>query len=267
MMPASLVRLRGLLYAHLGLAAGLAAGAFGGFFALLAGGVIGALTDELRSQARTDRAIARYLEYPGKANFLEPSPGLAAYCALGTLLAEGRAPYPDQGAGGIALGATVARNARRIFRLAEKDIPALDAYCRLAAEAGTGLNADLLAESLAARRGPLGDLPYLCEGLEELALGAGAEEEARRIRRILVPGVPRTPMPAAAAHDPWAILGLNRDAARDEIKSTFRKLAVQFHPDSVRDLREDQQRQAAEAFMRIQNAYKQILSTRRPGVS
>lgn len=267
MMPASLTQLRRLLYAHLGLAAGLTVGAFGGFFALLAGGVIGALTDELRSQARTDRAVARYLEAPGKASFLEPSPGLAAYCALGILLVEGRAPYPYQGVGGTALGATVARNAQRVFRLAEKDIPAMDTYCRLAAEAGTNMNADLLAESLAARRGPLGDLPYLCEGLEELALGAGADEEARRIRRILVPGSPQAIRLGGAKYDPWALLGLDRGAAQDEIKSTFRKLAVQFHPDSVRELREDQQRQAAEAFMKIQNAYREILSTRRSGVS
>lgn len=54
--------------------------------------------------------------------------------------------------------------------------------------------------------------------------------------------------------DPYEVLGVRRDASQDEIKSAFRKLAAQHHPDKNPD-----DPQAHERFKKINAAY-QILS-------
>src|SRR5512136_736099 len=54
--------------------------------------------------------------------------------------------------------------------------------------------------------------------------------------------------------DYYKILGVSRDASADEIKSVFRKLAMQYHPD-----RNPGNKQAEERFKEINEAY-QVLS-------
>ncbi|MFA9423707.1 MAG: DnaJ domain-containing protein [Sedimentibacter sp.] len=58
--------------------------------------------------------------------------------------------------------------------------------------------------------------------------------------------------------DPYEALGLNRDASKDEVKSTYRKLAKKYHPDMnennpLKDL-------AEEKFKEIQWAYDEIMN-------
>ena len=54
--------------------------------------------------------------------------------------------------------------------------------------------------------------------------------------------------------DFYDILGINRDAADDEIKKAYRKLAMKYHPDRNPDSKE-----AEEKFKEVKEAYE-ILS-------
>jgi DnaJ-domain-containing protein 1 len=138
------------------------------------------------------------------------------------------------------------------------------------------MNPDLLAESLGARRKNLGDLKKVGEGLEALAGGSEAIASARHLRAFLDPlyrpsdsKQDRPPDPFEEENlgkdDPWKVLGLPPDAPTAEVKSTFRRLAVQFHPDAVRNLGEAQQKSSADAFIKIRSAYREIVRRRREG--
>jgi len=62
-----------------------------------------------------------------------------------------------------------------------------------------------------------------------------------------------------AEKDPYQILGVDRNASQQEIKSAFRKQAQRYHPDRVSHLGEEFQQLAKEKFQEIQKAYE-ILS-------
>ena len=62
-----------------------------------------------------------------------------------------------------------------------------------------------------------------------------------------------------AEKDPYQILGVSRNASKQEIKSAFRKQAQRYHPDRVSHLGEEFQQLAKEKFQEIQKAYE-ILS-------
>ena len=50
--------------------------------------------------------------------------------------------------------------------------------------------------------------------------------------------------------DPYAILGVKREATQDEIRSTYRRLAKQLHPDL-----NPGDKQAEEKFKQVSGAY------------
>ncbi|KAF2656226.1 heat shock protein DnaJ, partial [Lophiostoma macrostomum CBS 122681] len=56
--------------------------------------------------------------------------------------------------------------------------------------------------------------------------------------------------------DPYAALGVPKDATVGTIKSTYRKLVLKCHPDKVTDESLKQQKQ--EEFHKIQQAYELI---------
>jgi DnaJ like chaperone protein len=58
--------------------------------------------------------------------------------------------------------------------------------------------------------------------------------------------------------DPYTVLEVERSATDSEIKKSYRKLVVKFHPDKTHDLGEDYRRQSRERFLAIQEAYEQI---------
>ncbi|MCW8195218.1 DnaJ domain-containing protein [Proteobacteria bacterium 005FR1] len=53
-----------------------------------------------------------------------------------------------------------------------------------------------------------------------------------------------------------AVLGLQRGAARSEIKRAYRRLAQSYHPDRQRSLGSEAQHRAEEKFLRVQQAYE-----------
>ena len=58
-----------------------------------------------------------------------------------------------------------------------------------------------------------------------------------------------------ANKDLYSVLGVNRNASDSEIKSAYRKLAVQFHPDKQQGKSEAEKKQAEEKFKEINEAY------------
>ncbi|WP_455381250.1 DnaJ domain-containing protein [Salinispira pacifica] len=56
-----------------------------------------------------------------------------------------------------------------------------------------------------------------------------------------------------------AILGVSREASAGEIKAVFRRLAGQFHPDSLCGLDDEQRARSTEAFIRIKGAYDTLM--------
>ncbi len=63
--------------------------------------------------------------------------------------------------------------------------------------------------------------------------------------------------------DPYAVLGINRNATDDEVKSAYREMAKKYHPDNyennpLSDLAEEKMRE-------INEAYDSIMASRRSG--
>ena len=58
--------------------------------------------------------------------------------------------------------------------------------------------------------------------------------------------------------DPYEVLGIQRGASKDEIKTAYRKLAKQYHPDMHVDnpLKE----LAQEKFIEVQEAYDKLMN-------
>jgi uncharacterized membrane protein YkvA (DUF1232 family) len=60
--------------------------------------------------------------------------------------------------------------------------------------------------------------------------------------------------------DPYTVLGIAPGASREEIKSAYRRLAGQYHPDKVEHLGEEFRELAEIRFKEIQRAYETITS-------
>lgn len=58
--------------------------------------------------------------------------------------------------------------------------------------------------------------------------------------------------------NPYTVLGVEPGASGEEIKTAFKKLAAQYHPDKVQHLGEDFQKLAHEKFVAIQKAYSEL---------
>ena len=60
--------------------------------------------------------------------------------------------------------------------------------------------------------------------------------------------------------DPYEVLGVPKKASPDEIKSAYRKLAAQYHPDKVNHLGDEFRVLAEQRFKEIQKAYQELAS-------
>lgn len=56
----------------------------------------------------------------------------------------------------------------------------------------------------------------------------------------------------------FKILEIEPSATDEEVKKAFRKMAMKYHPDKVRDLGPEHQKAAQEKFVKVQEAYDQI---------
>ena len=67
---------------------------------------------------------------------------------------------------------------------------------------------------------------------------------------------------APASRDPYAVLGVARDAGEREIKRAYRKLISQHHPDKLGDVPAELKRRAEERAREINAAYERIQEER-----
>jgi DnaJ like chaperone protein len=60
----------------------------------------------------------------------------------------------------------------------------------------------------------------------------------------------------------YKILEIEKSAPDEDVKKAYRKMAVKYHPDKVRDLGETHQKAAQEKFLKVQEAYESIKKER-----
>ncbi len=58
--------------------------------------------------------------------------------------------------------------------------------------------------------------------------------------------------------DPYAVLGLEKGAGREEIQAAYREAVQKYHPDKVSHLGDEFQQLAKQKFVEIQDAYDQL---------
>ena len=243
-LPRQLRIITGLLLAGIiGLAGGLP-----GFFI---GIVLGYLILELAGQFKSDRALIDYYNNPGASGFYEGEPGLAAFCGLAVLTVS--KSLQDPGKMDLTID-EISRSIKMYFPAAGTDISIADHFCRIAFSELKNLNQDLLLESLLARRKNFGDSRLLGMLLYNLASSNEARSFADEIRKKIDPHY----RPVPVSDDPYKILDISPETPFAEIKSHYRMLAAQFHPDVLSELDEERRETAARAFIAIQEAYREI---------
>lgn len=60
----------------------------------------------------------------------------------------------------------------------------------------------------------------------------------------------------------YKILEIEKSAGDDEVKKAYRRMAMKYHPDKIRDLGEQYQKAANDKFLKVQEAYNQIKKER-----
>jgi hypothetical protein len=237
-----------------GTVTGVAVGMFGGAFGALFGAFIGFLIDLVAVDLRVHHATIRYLDgdhppvwFPraialagALSAHLRPRSGVDS--VTGEALATRLTPfYPDR---------LARRPVERIIAAAgDHEWIGGDRFVGLLREACTVEQREQVVAAVweAVRVG--GGAESAREEMRELARRAGIDEGF--IARELVTAWFRD---AGAC----AVLGVARDAGRDEIRAAYRRLAAQFHPDTAASLSDEQRDATEQAFKRIQAAYERL---------
>ncbi len=63
----------------------------------------------------------------------------------------------------------------------------------------------------------------------------------------------------AESSDPYSLLGVGRGASPDEIRTAYRRMVAQYHPDKVSHLGKEFQEMAHQKLIAIQQAYEMLM--------
>lgn len=113
-------------------------------------------------------------------------------------------------------------------------------------------------------RSPIDLIPDLVRPfglLDDLAVLLSALWWYRRRRRGAAAG--EAPRGDARDFDPYAVLGVDRDAGDEDIARAYRECMKRYHPDRVADLGDELRHLAHEKTVEIQRAYEQLRRGRR----
>lgn len=88
---------------------------------------------------------------------------------------------------------------------------------------------------------------WVRQRLEKIPAGPARREDAP-------PAQPKKP----EKWDPYAVLGIERGASRDQVTQAYRDQMKLYHPDRVAELGEDLRRVAHQKTIEIQRAYKEL---------
>lgn len=102
--------------------------------------------------------------------------------------------------------------------------------------------------------GLIGLLSYYYFYRKRNQAGGGFKEE--RSRRT------QAEEPPPSRRDAYEVLGIERNASSEEVKTAYRRLANQYHPDKVSHLGEEFRTLAEQKFKEIQRAYDELSSGR-----
>ena len=256
-----------------GLLTGLAIGAFGGVHGALFGLGIGLLYDLVAAERRAAAAAIRFLDGEPARHWLPVilvlAGTLAAHLYAGRRAGDGNA---DDHAPGRALPpAAVAWLVRRLHPAGTASVAPRRAEQIIAAAAehqwmGTSRFAALARGTL-----PEPQREELFRAVWEVLRAGGAaraaREEARDLARRsgLTEAFLMRELVVRTLLDPEActVLGIARDAGPHEIRTAYRRLAAQFHPDTAAALSESQRQASEQAFKRVRAAYEKVLATER----
>lgn len=244
---------------------GLALGVLGGWFAAIAGLVIGALVDQLLERMRYLRAVEAFLRDPGGKRPPERHEGDTALAGLASWLCPGGMSQQQSGVlrEGLLRSASPDEGELRSVRQLVDVVGDLSALA----------NGPALAESLRDR--PHVELvdafrllvSVMAPGLTGAAVPATAHEAAALQEIGAALGLSRQEVAGALAvadpelKDAYRVLGLEPGTDETELKTVYRRLAADFHPDLGNALSVEQQAQSREAFMKVDKAYRKVLAS------
>lgn len=244
---------------YLGRVTGAILGSLAGVPGLLFGVLAGWLVDQYVAAAPGDARLDRFLKRPDlERGSVRTRLFSMASLAAAVLGADGP-PLPERVEMAIAAewpgGDTVTRGAavrRRVLERALGSLEQIDAV--LIAEHANGwfgprqedVDRFLLALTDAALPPDYAATPGLCREMRRIGTALKASPAARervedRLRKL-------------DAYN-CRVLGVDRNADRDEVRRAYRRLAVDLHPDTAGNLDQRQQGELREAFVRVHSAY------------
>ena len=144
----------------------------------------------------------------------------------------------------------------RVFNLAKQDVAGFETYARQIArlfDKGSGLLEDVLDGLFHIAKADDAIHPAELNFLESVAkiFGFSTAGFARiRARHVLL------------ADDPYAILGLDRQASRDDVKRRYRELVREYHPDRhiAAGVPEEMIEIATSRLQKVNEAYDRIMA-------
>ncbi len=218
---------------------GIATGFLAGFFAEI-----------IFRRRGEENALLRFFEDPSGVPVDEPFPAAAAVCGLCLFCTE------DVSAAvrAVSLGFPGRASDDVWFRFAG------------AASRASPLNPDILCEYVASRvkkeKNPAAELELL-NALRAAELCWNEEKRGEPPSSYLSRLLGLNLYAEDSLAEAFAVLGVSESVSEEELKAVHRRLAAAYHPDAVRMLSAVQQKEAAEAFIRIENAYRLIIENRK----
>ncbi|MFP4376123.1 MAG: J domain-containing protein [Spirochaetales bacterium] len=227
-------------------------GLLGGVWGVLIGAGIGFLADLVLVDLRIARACERYLRTGTAPPWLRnefPIAGAVARVAVGpNLVAERQALL-------TLLQVTQGEPSGRPSRVAERML-------------ASGASISLSREEIVARLGEArveqreGALKHVWDFLEETEAPRDAYLRLRQLASQLEVASAfvrnELQVPSRLSLADCKLLGVPRDATLHDVRSAYRALATQFHPDATGGLLEEERKSSEQAFIRIQIAYERL---------